>query len=107
MMLPHLQEEEDVGLPLYRAYFTQQDAAPLIKELVDNSPKYELGSIIYFDGVERFRTVFMPQESIPFFVWYIAFSAKYKSFVKDVVEPVTALRKGEEPKAEGLSCVVL
>jgi hypothetical protein len=40
-MLPHLKEEEEVGLPLLRAYFTQEDILPIIKKLVANETKLE------------------------------------------------------------------
>ena len=106
MMKPHLQEEEDLGLPLYRAYFTQKDTAPLVKKLVDHSPKQLLGSIIYFDGVDSFRSSFMKQEGIPGFVWYIALKPKYTSFVKHFVTTVDALKKGKQAKAEPC-CIVL
>jgi hypothetical protein len=43
IMLPHLKEEEDIGLPLMRAYFTQKDITPIFQKLVTNSPKIELG----------------------------------------------------------------
>jgi len=106
MMKPHLQEEEDLRLPLFRAYFTQKDSAPLIRKLLDHSPKQELGSIIYFEGVDSFRKNFMKQEGIPGFVWFIDFKPKYIYFVNVFITNVDALKKGKEPKAEP-GCTVL
>ena len=48
MMLPHLKHEEDVLLPLLRAYFTHKDVAPIVKEIVANGPNVEMGSFIHF-----------------------------------------------------------
>jgi iron-sulfur cluster repair protein YtfE (RIC family) len=38
-MKPHLQEEEDVALPLTRAYFTPKELAPKIQEIIGHGPK--------------------------------------------------------------------
>jgi hemerythrin-like domain-containing protein len=99
MMLPHLQEEEDVGLPLLRAYFTPHDINPIVQKVMANCPKIELGSFIYFMGVDRCRNEFMKQEGIPSFVWYIDFNFKYKYFVKEFVHHAEALKLGRPPIA--------
>ena len=39
MMLPHLKHEEDLGLPLMRAYFTPKEVAPKIQEIISHGPK--------------------------------------------------------------------
>jgi hemerythrin-like domain-containing protein len=97
MMLPHLKEEEDIGLPLMRAYYTQKDITPLIHKLVANSPKIESGSFVYYMGPDRLRNEFMKQEGIPRFVWYIDFKVKYNYFLKEFVENANALKSGIEP----------
>lgn len=99
MMRPHLQEEEDVGLPLLRAYMTQKDVAPIIQKLIAKSPPIETGSMIHFMGVERFRKEFMPQEGIPCFVWFLGFKCKYKTFLKIYWQHIEALKSGVEPRA--------
>jgi hemerythrin-like domain-containing protein len=100
MMLPHLKEEEDIGLPLMRAYYTPKDIAPIVQKLVAKSPTIEIGSMIYFMGVDRCRNEFMKQEGIPGFVWYVDFKFKYKYFVKEFVHNVDALRSGVKTIAE-------
>jgi len=108
MMLPHLKDEEDVGLTLYRAYFTPKDAAPIIQKIVAHSAPHEIGSLIYNQGPEVFREKFMKQEGIPSFVWYIDFKAKYKEFIKVFVNNVEALKTGEEPpQEEECFCIIL
>lgn len=97
LLLPHLAEEEAVGLPLMRAYYTPQEMAPLVQKLVARSTKLEVGSIIYFMGVNRCRSEFMKQEGIPFFVWYIDFRSKYNLFLKEFVNNIDALVSGNNP----------
>jgi Hemerythrin HHE cation binding domain len=97
MMLPYLQEEEEIGLPLMRAYFTAREMNPIVQKMVANSPKIFLGSFIYSMGIERFRNEFMKQESIPNFVWYIDFNFKYKYFVNEFLHHVDSLKSGNQP----------
>ena len=47
MMKPHLEQEEVECLPLCRAYFTPQEVAPKIQEIVANGPTVEMGSFIH------------------------------------------------------------
>lgn len=96
-MLPHLKEEEDIGLPLTRAFFTPAEFGPIIQKIIKNSPKIEMGSFIHCCGVEYFRKTFMPQEGIPFFVWYVEFASSYAIFLKTNVENIEALKSGKEP----------
>jgi hypothetical protein len=99
MMRPHLQEEEDIGLPLLRAYMTQKEVAPIIQKIVAKTTPMELGSMIHFMGAEKCRKEFMPQEGIPFFVWFLAFKGKYNKFLKMYWQHIEALKSGVEPKA--------
>ena len=98
MMQHHLQEEEDIGLPLLRAYMTPKEVAPIIQKIMAKSPPIETGSTIHFMGVERWRKEFMPQEGIPFFVWYLVFRGKYRTFLKIYWLHIEALKSGVEPK---------
>lgn len=107
-MLPHLQEEEEVGLPLTRAYYAPAEFAVIIQKIIKNSPKIEMGSFIHACGVDYFRNKFMPQEGIPFFVWYLEFSSCYALFVKINVKNIEALKSGKEPEPESSSfCNIL
>jgi hypothetical protein len=97
----HLVEEEEIGLPLMRAYFSQKDLKPAINQIIKTSPKYEAGSMAATGGVETFRNTFMRNENIPFFVWYIDFYWKYRAFVKQFVTNIQALTEGVEPPKKG------
>lgn len=105
--LPHLKEEEEIGLPLYRAYFSQKEGGALEQAIVKRISKFEMGSFIHFFGTDEFRSRFMAQAKIPFFVWYLEFSAMHKVFVDRWVKNVEAIKTGVEPKADAPSCVIL
>jgi hemerythrin-like domain-containing protein len=98
-MIPHLAEEEEVGLPLLRAYFTPDDVSPTIMKIVQRSPKEETGSMIYFCGTKNWYNEFMVQEKIPWFVWYIDFQFKYNSFKKVFVDNLESVKAGKQPES--------
>ncbi|GKY98741.1 hypothetical protein MPSEU_000830400 [Mayamaea pseudoterrestris] len=97
-LLPHLAEEEEIGLPLMRAYFTPEDLKPAIARIVKQSTKLELGSLVGAAGEDYIRNTFMPNEGIPFFVWHIDFYWKYRLFRKQFSNNVQALVEGQEQK---------
>ncbi|GKY92972.1 hypothetical protein MPSEU_000265800 [Mayamaea pseudoterrestris] len=99
-LLPHLAEEEEIGLPLLRAYFTPKEVKPQIAKIVKHASKFEIGSIVEACGTEFARKTFMPNEGIPFFVWYIDFYWKHRLFKKAFVNNVQALVDGVEPNAK-------
>jgi hypothetical protein len=98
MMLPHLEQEEVECLPLCRAYFAPEEIAAKVQEILAKAPKVEIGSFIKCMGVEKLRNEFMPQERIPWFVWYLVFRSRLKLFEKRFDTPVQALKDGREPK---------
>ena len=105
MIGPHMDEEEATALLLLRAYFKPEDLKPVIEYIMQNGPKIEMGSCIYFMGVEIFRKEFMVQEKIPPFVWYIDFQFRLAEFKRRVIKNVEALKLGEEP-SEGSRCII-
>lgn len=95
-MLPHLKEEEDVCLPLSRAYFTPEELGPKVKEAIDRETKVSMGAFIHTMGEERFRKEFMKQEGIPFFVWYIVFMWQVRAYKHEVITPIEKLKAGSK-----------
>jgi hypothetical protein len=93
-ILPHLKEEEDIALPLMRAYFTLQEFKPITMKLVKRMTKAEMGAFIYFCGETKFRQQFMKQESIPFFVWYLQFRSCYKYYLNTTIKGLDAIKNG-------------
>jgi hypothetical protein len=98
-MKPHLVYEEEQGLPLMRAYFTPKEIEPIVQKIVMAGPKHEMGAICYWIGPEYMRNEFMPQEGIPFFVWYIDFQFKLNAYKEVFVKNVDAVKEGIEPPA--------
>lgn len=96
-MLPHLAEEEEIGLPLFRAYYAPHEADAIEQKIIAQAPTHSLGGFVYHDGTDRFRREFMKDHGIPFFVWYLVFRKHYKEYVNDVVKNVEALKTGKPP----------
>lgn len=98
MMKPHLLEEEQVALPLLRAYFTPPEVGKLVESILSESPPVSLGSFLYFMGGTR-ETVkkFMDNEGIPFFVWFLAFKGHVQVYHERMVRHADALLSGVPP----------
>jgi hypothetical protein len=100
-ILPHLQEEEDYGLPLARAYFDQKTYSKLVKTTLAKHKFDALleGGMVYVATADGWKQ-FMKQEGIPFFVWYMVFGPCLRAYKRKIVPQVTALMSGVEPPAE-------
>jgi hypothetical protein len=98
VLLPHLREEEEIGLTLFRAYFSPKEAGPIIEKIMRKAPSTELGSFIFFVDADKFRKTFMPREGIPFFVWYLQFRSNYADFVLHFIHQSEAIKNGKAPK---------
>lgn len=93
-MFPHLQEEEQIALLLLRAYFTPEEVKPKIEEVLKTIGVAELGSFINSMSEKYFRSTFMKQEGIPFFVWYLNFRGAYNHYLSNVKPHLDALEGG-------------
>ena len=51
-----------------------------------------------------FREEFMPQEGIPFFVWYLDFKGKYEHYITEVKSQIDGLMSGEPPAVKKAMC---
>merc|ERR1719502_920537 len=71
LMLPHLFEEEQVGLPLARAYFTPQEIDAITQQFLKKGDPVSLGSFVHTMGHKKDAKVFMRENGIPPFVWHI------------------------------------
>lgn len=99
LVLPHLKFEEDLCLPLMRAYFTPEEIGPMVQKIVAAGPKEEMGSFICCMGEETFRKEFMVQEGIPDFVWEADFEKRKAAFVENFSTPVETLKGEGEVKS--------
>merc|ERR1711998_509924 len=71
IMLPHLFEEESVGLPLARAYFTPAEIEKVTSTFLKNGDPVSLGSFVHVMGHKSDAKVFMRENGIPGFVWHL------------------------------------
>jgi len=71
IMLPHLHEEEQVGLPLARAYFTPAEIDKVVGQILKRSDPVSLGSFVHVMGHKVEVKQFMSENGIPSFVWHI------------------------------------
>lgn len=97
ILKPHLREEELVGLPLLRAYFTPADVKPQVDKIIAKDPPLALGGFIRSMGGEGPARDFMAQEGIPFFVWYLVFKPGYQDYMAKVYCHIEALLSGTPP----------
>lgn len=106
VLFPHLLEEEEIALPLFRSYFSPEDWAPVQKKIIAEAKPIELGSLIYYQTEEIFREKFMKQEGIPFFIWHLVFRKQYQYFLDNVKAHLDALETGVPmlPKKKTLLC---
>lgn len=90
-LLQQLNKEESCELQLMRAYFSPDEAKPLVDQLIKSHPS--LGSFIFFAGDETFSG-FMKQEDISSFSWYFNFKIKCQEFDAGFVRPLEAVLHG-------------
>lgn len=106
MMLPHLEEEESTVLPMTMQYFEPEIIGKLVEGILSEAPDVVIGSFIHCMTAEKFRNSFMVQEGIPFFVWYLKFSAQYEWYLENMVALTDALMNGEPPKTSEPACAM-
>lgn len=71
LMLPHLHEEEVVGLPLARAYFSPAEIGKVVESFMKNGDPVSMGGFIHVLGGKKDALTFMANHGIPGFVWHI------------------------------------
>jgi len=71
LMLPHLFEEEQVGLPLARAYFTPTEIEKVVSAFLKKGDPVSLGAFVHVMGHKADAKRFMQQNGIPGFVWHL------------------------------------
>jgi len=96
-LISHLRNEEEMALPLTRAYFTQEEVLPVGRKMLESEPELTVGAMIHFMGEEHFRSEFMKSQGIPFFVWHVAFKKRYLDYGDKVSSHIDALITGKPP----------
>lgn len=96
-MLPHLEEEEKIMVPIMRAFFTQQEIGKQVAAIMQKLKPIETGAFVHSNGSKKDNNIFMAQEGIPFFVWYIDFKGKRNVYRAQFETSVQALLTGVAP----------
>jgi len=102
-LLEHLQNEEELVLPMIRAFYSQADFKEMGKRMGKEGG--HAGSFVYYMGEDKFRHQFMPNHHVPSFVWYVAFSRALQEYKYQVIRHLEALEKNVGPPPDE-SCVV-
>lgn len=94
-LLPHLVEEEQVLLPLYRQHFTVQEISALIQPMVRKMAWHEMPHFLRSMTRED-QLAFMAQENIPSFVQKMIIAPRQRKFdrvvtrlMREVMDPAT------------------
>merc|ERR1711998_355651 len=99
IMLPHLHEEEQVGLPLARAYFTPQEIDKATQQILKRSNPVSLGSFVHVLGHKADTKQFMRENGIPGFVWHLpgkGFKALRTLYRKRMQSHIDSLLAGQQ-----------
>ncbi|CAB9520987.1 expressed unknown protein [Seminavis robusta] len=103
----HIELEEATIVPLVRAYMSHNEMNMLIFKIMSNVPKNELGAIVHYTGEEHIRTVSMPYQRMPSFLWQWLLKPAVDSYRLTYVASAEAVRLGipkpSEPKPAGLT----
>lgn len=103
LMLPHLYEEEQIGLPLARAYFTPAEIDKVTSQFLKNADPRSLGSFVHTLGHKKDAMQFMRENGIPFFVWHLpgkGFKALRTTYRMRMQSHIDSLLVGEPVSAK-------
>jgi (4S)-4-hydroxy-5-phosphonooxypentane-2,3-dione isomerase len=96
LMLPHLHEEEVVGLPLARAYFAPKEIGKIVESFMRNGDLTSMGGFVHAMGSKKAVLEFMAENGIPSFVWHLpsvgwkALRARYRAKMQSHVDSLIA-----------------
>ena len=96
-MKKHLTEEENICVPLMRAYFEPKYIADKVSDVMKEMDKVLMGSFVHHQGSKAEFQKFMVQEGIPFFVWYLEFKACRTMYRKKMETLVQCVLTGKQP----------
>jgi hemerythrin-like domain-containing protein len=102
-MEAHLKEEEEIVVPLMRAYFEPEFVGKKVEDIMKTMDKTLMGSFVHHQGSKKEFQAFQKQEGIPSFVWYLNFKpcrAKYRAAMETRIQ---ALLTGAAPTKKLIS----
>jgi len=95
-LYPHLVEEENIVIPLMRAYFEPAEVQAKITAIIKSTPKLAVGSIIHHlaggkDGV----MTFMARQGYAWHAWYTEVHATRTMYREQMESKIESLLRGE------------
>jgi hypothetical protein len=94
-LLPHLKAEEDICIPLMRAYFTMSQVHRLSRRLAQSGPRVETGAIIHYSGRERVLAV-MEAQNIPvalqMIAWALILGPRHGYYQREMIHHLETIR---------------
>ena len=96
-MLAHLIEEETIGLPLARAYFTQKEWTAATRPIIRKGVRIEIGSFAHCLGSKKAALAFLKQEGAPAAVWHLIFKPARTHYRIHMISHVETLLGGSGP----------
>ena len=103
-MKKHLTEEENICVPLMRAYLEPKTVGDQVAQIMKQMKKTEMGSFVHHQGSQAEFQKFMAQEGIPFFAWYLEFKkcrTMYREKMETLVQRVlTGVQPANTSKKE-------
>ena len=96
-LYPHLIEEENIMVPLLRAYFTPEEGNQKTAEIVKSMPKIALGSLLHHipSGKEGVMT-FMARMGYAWHAWYTEVHAIRTNYRETMESKLESLLLGEQ-----------
>ena len=96
-MEAHLKEEEELCVPLIRAYFEPKYVGTKVEEIMKTMDPVLMGSFVHHAGSKKDFQKFQAQEGIPWFVWYLQFKAARTKYRAAMETKIQALLTGVAP----------
>ena len=92
--LPHLQAEEDLGIPLTRAYFSPQEVRGLTNRLASRGPGVETGAIVHYVGREKLNHAMQLQNvPNPRVLWVLILNPRHRYYQRHMLRSLDRITK--------------
>jgi len=101
-LFPHLKAEEDICIPLMRAYFTMSRVHHMAHKLARTGPRVETGAIVHYAGKDRVFDI-MKTQQVPVLLrkvaWALILRPRYQYYKTHMLGMLKILSQGETLEA--------
>lgn len=94
-LLPHLKAEEDICIPLMRAYFTMSQVHHLSHRLAQSGPKVETGAIVHYAGREKVLATMEAQRvpvALQTIAWVLILRPRHEYYQREMIHLLETIR---------------